>query len=347
MTMLTAAVAGAAQVTFVAPQHGGQAIGPALIEIATDAAAVDRVEFYVDGKLVGVARKEPWRIAHDFGTSTAPREIVAKVFSHGFTHVDTGKVTTMALTAGESIDVDLVEVPLRIRAAKTITPADLKLIENKVEQQIREIRPERGPANFAFIIDRSLSMGDGKLAAALSAVDAELTMLRPGDTASVILFNHNVSKARTIERGEKLAKLFGEVPPSGGTSMRDAVTAIASKQRTYAIVITDGSDRNSLVSDEQALRKISSANTTLSAIVLGDWGAVFLDEAAKNTGGTVTQANKTTLRAKLHDILADINSRYLLIYQSRGTARGWRTIALSPRKSGVQIASARKGYFAE
>ena len=59
------------------------------------------------------------------------------------------------------------------------------------------------------------------------------------------------------------------------------------------------------------------------------------------------QANmpKDTVERALRNVMADINSRYLLVYQSSGTKRGWRTIEVtSPR---VEILGARKGYFAE
>ena len=44
--------------------------------------------------------------------------------------------------------------------------------------------------------------------------------LRPGDTASLVVFNHHVAKARPISRGQQLATR--DLLPSGGTSLRDA-----------------------------------------------------------------------------------------------------------------------------
>ena len=82
----------------------------------------------------------------------------------------------------------------------------------------------------------------------------------------------------------------------------------------------------------------------VNAIVLGDSHAKFLDRAAANTGGSVASATKESIARTLQGVLADINSRYLLVYQSQGTKRGWRTIAISSRH---EIAGARKGYFAE
>jgi hypothetical protein len=182
-------------------------------------------------------------------------------------------------------------------------------------------------------------MGNGKLEAALRAVEAAARQLRPGDTASFVLFNHNVTKT-TLAEARTLV-------PSGGTSLRDALASIASAERTYAIVITDGGDRNSQLTDEAALRRISGTRTTVNALVLGDSHTRFLDRAAENTGGAVVGASKETVAPALQRILADINSRYLLVYQSAGTKRGWRSIDVQPRGAGIAVASARKGYFAE
>jgi hypothetical protein len=228
-----------------------------------------------------------------------------------------------------------------VRSSRALRASDLRLRENGVEQTIRDVRQERPPAHFAFIVDRSLSMGGGKLDAALRAVQDATKMLRAGDTSSVVFFNHIVSKPQPIARGSR------DFVPSGGTSLRDAVASIASKERTYAVVITDGGDRNSALTEEQALRRISNTRTVVNAIVLGDSHTRFLDRAASNTGGGVTSASKDNVGRELSRILTDINSRYLVIYQSQGTQRGWRSIELKTRRNGVTIVSARKGYFAE
>jgi hypothetical protein len=341
--ILTAS-AGAATITFVSPLAGAQAIGPMALEISTDAAAVERVDFFVDGVLAGVSRKAPYRIAFDFGTSLATRTITAKVWSPGFKSSETASVTTAALTASDTLNIDLVEVPLRARSSRPLRPADLRLYENGIEQSVRDVKVERPPAHFAFVIDRSLSMNDGKLEAALRAIESELLQLRADDTASLIAFNHHVAKATPIARGQPLSR---DLVPSGGTSLRDALASAASRERTYAIVITDGGDRTSELSDEAALRKISGTKTIVNAIVLGGSHTTFLDRAANNTGGTVTSTTKSSVKSTLARLLTDINSRYLVVYQSSATTRGWRTIEVKPRRSNVTIASARKGYFAD
>lgn len=339
-----------AAVRFVSPQQGGQAVGVQIIEISTDLQNVDRAEFRVDGVLIGVARTAPFRVAYDFGSDVSSRTIAAKVINNGYRNNEVATITTTALTAGESINVDVVEVPLRVRSSRSLKPNDLRVRENSVDQTISEIRAGRGPAHFAFVIDRSLSMGEGRLTAALRAVDAARSMLRPDDSASLILFNHNVSRARPLTERDTALDLTTDITPSGGTSLRDAVSSSVTNstvtaRRTYAIVISDGGDRNSAMSEEQALRKISGTKTVVAAIVLGDAGT-FLRNAAKNTGGALVNTSVESLPRDLRTVMSDINSRYTLVYQSRGTKSGWRTISVTSRRNGIEILNARKGYFA-
>jgi len=341
INVLAAASMHAATVAFLTPQPGAQAIGPTLIEITTSAANVDRVEFSVDGALAGVARKPPYRIAHDFGTSLAAHAITAKVWSNGFRNSDDATIRTAAISAAETMNVDVVEVPMRVRSAQPLQAIDLRVTENGIPQTIRELRADRGAARFVFIVDRSLSMGDGKLDAALRAITSESPLLRNDDRLELVLFNHNVTKARPIGRGEPLPP----VATSGGTSLRDALASIVTRERTYPIVITDGGDRNSAISESDALHAISNTRMIVNAIVLGDPSS-FLRDAAKNTGGTLITADSSTLQHALHALIADINSRYTLDYQSHGNGPGWRTIAITPQRRGIEIVNARKGYYA-
>lgn len=340
---LVAATATHAEVTFVAPQEGAQAIGPQVLEVATDASAIDRVEFLVDGVLIGVARTAPYRVSYDFGTDIASRTVTAKVLSDGYRTTETAHITTASLAGGESMNVDLVEVPLRARASRALQASDLRLRESNVDQTIREIAPVRGAAHFAFVVDRSLSMKDGRLDAAMDAIAAGGDLLRNGDTASLTFFNHHVSPPRPLT--EMIAM---DVVPSGGTSLRDAIasTLANDEKRTYVVVITDGGDRNSVLSGEEALRRISGTKAIVSAIVLGR-PAAFLEQVTATTGGILLRASASNVVEQVERAIADINSRYTIIYQSSGNEPGWRTIEIEPRRSGISIISARKGYFAE
>src|SRR5687767_3325831 len=99
VVVLSMATSVHAATTFVSPLEGSQILGPALIEITTDARNIDRVDFLVDGALAGVARNAPYRIAFDFGTSLGARKITAKVWSGGFKTSEETSITTAALIA--------------------------------------------------------------------------------------------------------------------------------------------------------------------------------------------------------------------------------------------------------
>lgn len=344
---LAGGLSAAPEVAFVSPQTGAQAIGPQWIEVTTTAAHVDRIEFRIDGVLVGAARVAPWKIAHDFGSDPSPHTILATAYSDGYRTITTATVRTAAIGAVDAYNVDLVEVPVRVRTSGLLHPSDVRLRENGVLQTVREVQPQRADAQFVFVIDRSLSMGGGKLPAALAAIDAERGFLRTGDTVTAILFNHKVDRPVSLGRRERLSERFDDLVPSGGTSLRDAVASAPHAARTYTIVITDGGDRNSVSTDEQALRRISGARTVVDSLILGGGDSPFLERAAKNTGGVVVRTSARSLRDELHRLIADINSRYTISYQSHGTSSGWRTIAIEPARRGVQIVSGRKGYFAE
>ena len=111
-------------------------------------------------------------------------------------------------------------------------------------------------------------------------------------------------------------------------------------------MITDGGDRNSLTKEEEALRKISGTKTVVNVIAFGE-ASRFLERATSNTGGTIAAASASNVSERLRGVLADINSRYTIVYQSHGTASGWRSVEVTPRRSGIEVVSARKGYFAE
>jgi Mg-chelatase subunit ChlD len=322
-------------ITFLSPLAGSQAIGVQPIEVTTTVAAVDRVDFYVDDTLIGTARKPPYRILHDFGTALDAHKVTARVYSNQYRTTTSESVMTAAMSAGETLTIDFVEVPLRVKSSRKLRAEDLRIRENGKEQSIREVRADRGPARFVFVVDRSLSMSGGRLQAALKAIDAEKSQLRRDDRSELVVFNHIVT------RDPKLP-----VTASGGTALRDAVSAVAGNDRTYVIVITDGGDRNSETTEAEALKKISRTRTVVDAIILGD-RSPFLEKAAKNTGGTLAHATASTIQRELHKIFLDINSRYTAAYQSNVHTPGWRSIDVSSRRRDTAILNARKGYFSQ
>lgn len=344
LLMILAPVTATAGSQFVSPLDGSQVHGRMLLQIASDTPSINRVSFFVDGVLVGVARTAPWQVVHDFADAMDQREVAATIHSDSFRRNETISVRTTGLTMHDSVNVDIVELSIRVKGrGGALSAEDLRVLENGRPQSLLSLNPSRGPMAFTFVVDQSLSMGDGKLASALEAVSRQLPRLREGDTASLVLFNHRVSPARSIATGK-----VGDAEPSGGTSLRDALASVEPVHASAVIVITDGADRNSSTSAEAALRSISRNRITVYGIALGSGdGTSFLRNATARTGGSFARASRDTIEKELSAILTDIDSRYVLAYQSTNTDPGWRQVAIAPAKRGVEVLTQSRRYFAE
>jgi Mg-chelatase subunit ChlD len=332
-----------AKVEIVSPLEGGQVLGQTVIE-ARAGGTPDRVDFFVDGVLIAIDRQAPYQVIFDFGDSLAPRRVEVVAHSAGFRNVERHSITTAGTTISDTIEVNLVEVPLRIRSRRAVTAADLRITENGKAQKIAEVRAERLPTSFIFVVDRSLSMGEGRLTAAVDAVERALGHLRPGDDARIILFNHRSEAPRQLQPAANA--WLREVEPAGGTSLRDTLMTIRPERRAAIVVISDGGDRNSASGEEEALRAIGRGNTVLYALALGGGsGASFLDRAASRTGGTFRISSAGTLAADASAIITDINSRHTVVYQSNNIAAGWREIRVTPARPRIEVSAAKRGYY--
>lgn len=336
--LLFPALLAAGSTRFVQPLGGSQVIGRQVIQAETTALAVDRVEFRVDGVLVGIARKPPFAISHDFGDELRVRVIEASVVSKGFTTRESATIRTAGMSVDDAITVDLVEVPIRIRGNREVKATQLAVSEDGIRQSVRSVERKRAPASFHFIVDRSLSMKGDRLGNTVLAIADTLGRLQREDRASVITFNHIVDPP--IE-----ASLFRKSTPSGGTSLRDAVSSVDNSKRSYVIVVTDGADRNSRSSGTETLRKIATSNASIYAITLGSGeGTRFVEQASAATGGLSLRATASSIRDTMKQIVDDIDSRYVLTYQSSSQTKGWRAIRVEAPK--MRVDGARKGYYA-
>lgn len=347
LLLLLSAVPLAAEVRIIAPLAGSQVAGATLLEATVDT-TVARVEFLVDGRLVGVARKSPYRLVHDFGTDLAAHSITAIARSTDFQTSQHAEIRTLALTSSDALTVNLVELPLVISSRRPVHATDIEVLENGRRQQIDELRRQRGATHFVFVVDRSLSMQGGKLDASLAAVDTFRAALDRDDTASLITFNHQVSRSIDVPRDTKSGALVRPAIPSGGTSLRDALLQVDRRKRTIVIVISDGADRNSIATSEEVVRKVGNRDITLYALLLGKGNAApLLRELATRSGGENSITSLGGLRGELLKILEELNSRYVAIYQSTSAGSGWRSIDARSRSRSVRVSAARKGYFSE
>ncbi len=327
-----------AQVRIVSPPDGAPAVGETVIEVETTLAPVDRVEIRVDGRLAGVLRTPPFRLPFDFGPAPKAHRIEAEVFAAG---------VFAARPGGEHDGGAAGERDRRLGRSAGRAPLPRDAPRGRLPRPRRRggtegprARADARPARFVFVLDRSLSMKGEPIESALAAIRAVQPRLRSGDTSEVLLFNHRVAQPLPLE------KVTAEA--SGGTALRDALASIHPAARTIAVVISDGGDRNSFLAPRAALEAIAVSNLTVHALALGGGeGAAFLRDVAARTGGSFRRCSASTLARDLAAAFDDLDSRWIVAYQSGSSGRGWRSITVEPRAKNVRVLSARKGYFAE
>ena len=111
------------------------------------------------------------------------------------------------------------------RLVTTLQPSDFTVEEDGVPQPITQFTRERVPVSLALALDTSDSMRGQRMEDARGALARFIgDLLAPGDQAAIISFNHDarVVASWSGDRTGLLARL-GELRPSGGTAMYDAV----------------------------------------------------------------------------------------------------------------------------
>lgn len=295
-----------------------------------------RVDFYLDDLLIGSVREHPWLLTHDAGFTMEPRSIRAVVWGRGMTSREVVERDAAAFRVDAEIDVDLVEVPLTIHS-RSVTVDDFVVRENGAPQEIVAVQPARPDSHFVFVVDRSLSMRNGRLEEAMAAVRELAGSLRETDTAEVIFFNHTVSPPVSPEAAHASA--------SGGTALLDALASISTVRRSVVVVVSDAHDRHSEATADDVRTLMRTRGITLFAVAMQNGNATgLLRELSATTGGMTVRTSDP--REGILRIQHYLDRRSVLVYRSSTQGRGWRSIDVRPVRRGIRISEVREGYVA-
>lgn len=269
------------------------------------------------------------------------------------------------------------------RLATNLAAGDFEIHEDGRRQQVRYFSRETDrPLSLALLMDTSISQKEVLPAQKEAAGHFLQQVLRPVDQAMIMSFDVNVevwhnftsetprlhwalnrmtvnNKPR-LKPGEKLPV------PLGGTRLFDAIHEAASErmanatERRVIILISDGVDAGSKVSEQQAVEAVQRADAMLYAIRFTDpafyWRAAnkpgggdpVLRRITAATGGRVLfPADKARLQEAFDEIASELRSQYSLGYTPINRARDGRFRRLDVRvlRDGYQV-QARRGYFA-
>jgi VWFA-related protein len=196
------------------------------------------------------------------------------------------------------IDTALVSVPVIVsdrqgRYISGLKASDFTLYEDRVKQPIEFFADTEEPINVALLLDTSKSttmvLDDIKKAA-----KDFVKQLRPQDRAMIVSFDFKetalcglTSDRKTLEKAIGKARI-GEIP---GTKLRDAVYDVMREEfrtvkgRKAVILLTDGKDHGSEVSERALLDAATEADTLIYSVFYQSLPPNFAGRGGGRQGG--------------------------------------------------------------
>ncbi|MCS7025680.1 MAG: VWA domain-containing protein [Bryobacteraceae bacterium] len=239
-----------------------------------------------------------------------------------------------------------------------------RVLENGVEQKIRDFKREDIAVSMGLIIDNSGSMRDKRLkveAAAMALVKAS----NPNDEIMIVNFNDDAFLDVPFTNDQKkLEEGLARIDSRGGTAMRDALSMSidevkekGKRNKKVLLVITDGNDNTSQVTLEKLIEKAHRAEVLIYCIGLlseeerreAMKAKKALTAIANASGGLaffpkdLAEVEKIAL-----DVAYEIRNQFMIAYTPTnqtmdGSFRQIKVLVNAPGKPTVRT---RSGYYA-
>lgn len=331
---------------------------------ATDPSATEKVEFYVDDKLIFIDTEPPYRCVFDFGTEPKSWVIKATAFHReGLTVTDQIILRKVIINYAVQVNrVILYSTALSTKDNKKyvldLQKSDMVLEEEGVKQDIIDFYREERPVTLAVVSDSSGSM-QAAMPIVHNAASRFIDTLGAEDKALVIDFDDKVYLLQDVTASKNdLRQALTSTNALGGTALYDALYASYRKLknidgRKAIILLSDGDDTASKFSFRRVLDEAKINDIIIYAIGLGTG---FLDvdlrrvlkSLSEETGGRAYFPDKPEeLEAVYREISMELKSQYYATYEPRNTTWDgrWRKLKLTAPGKDVEMRT-RSGYYA-
>jgi VWFA-related protein len=274
-------------------------------------------------------------------------------------------------TGIEIINLSLSVTDPRNNFVTDLKEPDFAVFEDGIRQDVSFYTHENLPISMAIMMDTSASMEE-KLPAAQTAAIRLVQTLRPQDVSEVIQFNDRATTLQAFTSDHAaLEAAVRQTEASGPTALHNAIYIAlkdlmrdkkAKELRRRAIVLlTDGEDTASLVSDEQVLDLAKKSEINIYAISLRpnrpqdrlrqafSQAEYLLTALTRETGGRVYFPTSLSELDSVYDRIAEeLRTLYSIGYVSSNLRRDgkWRRIVVRvPDREGITIRH-KLGYYA-
>ena len=263
----------------------------------------------------------------------------------------------------------LVTVTVLDREQRSVTGLradNFELLDDQSRQSIKYFSTEDGPIALAVVLDASGSMAP-RFDEARSALLDLIHSSNPQDDFSVIMVSDKPRLA--LDPGDSLDEFQRSVEsfrPGGQTALWDGMMLgveelrRSSLPRKAMIVISDGGDNHSRITEGKLKAVLREADDEVYAVALRDpyasrreekEGPMQLDELTSVTGGRVLSASGTDgISHALEQVNRELRDQYVLGYYPSAQGRDGEWHKVKVRVSGPPIHDrlqicARKGYY--
>jgi Ca-activated chloride channel homolog len=271
----------------------------------------------------------------------------------------------------EVINLNVSVTDGRGRYVTDLEEKDFAVYEDGVRQELSLFTHENLPISLALLIDGSASMEE-KLPTAQAAAVRFVKTLRPQDLAQVVLFNDRAQVLQDYTADQQLLEsAIRRTVAAGPTALHNALYVTLKElqkqkkagelRRRAVVLLSDGEDTASLVTDDQVLELARKTEINIYAISLrpnrpSDRDRVSFSQAAhlltaltRETGGQVHfPASLSELDAVYDRIAEELRTQYNLGYVSANNRKDgkWRRIVVRiPEREDLQVRH-KLGYFA-
>lgn len=273
-------------------------------------------------------------------------------------------------------DIDLVNVAVTITDAQShyvtgLGEADFQVFEDGKPQDLMLFTHERLPVSLAILLDTSQSM-TLKLPQAQAAAIRLVSALSATDEAQVVLFNERARIMQDFTPDQTALETAIKGTRAAGSTALYTALYVALKElqarrraeelrRMAVVVLSDGEDTASLVSDDQVLTLARTSGIAVygisltsrlptSATLTKDVGLprYFFTTLSRDTGGQAHFLQSVGQLGGVYDQVAeDLRSQYNLGYVSNNERHDgrWRNIQIRLSRPQLQVRH-RTGYFA-